>query len=44
MNDEKNIELMKKAIELYEDGAILECKSLLIEAIDNITEFEEQSE
>ena len=40
MNDIKQIQLLKDAIELYKDGAILEAKDKAIEFINNITDFE----
>ena len=40
MNDKKQIQLLKDAVELYEDGAILEAKDKAIEFINNITDFE----
>ena len=40
MNDIKQIQLLKDAVELYEDGAILEAKDKAIEFINNITDFE----
>lgn len=40
MNDIKQIQLLKDAIELYENGAILEAKDKAIEFINNITDFE----
>lgn len=40
MNDKKQIQLLKDAIELYKDGAILEAKDKAIEFINNIADFE----
>ena len=44
MNDKKQIQLLKDAIKAYENGEILESKDKAIEFIDNITDFEAESE
>lgn len=44
MNDKKQIQLLKNAIEAYENGEILEAKDMAIEFINNITDFETESE
>jgi len=44
MNDKKQIQLLKNAIEAYENGEILEAKDMAIEFINNITDFEIESE
>lgn len=44
MDDIKQIQLLKDAVKLYEDGAILEAKDKAIEFINNITDFEAESE
>ncbi len=40
MNDKKQIQLLKDAIEFYKDGAILEAKDKAIEFINSVTNFE----
>lgn len=44
MNDEYQIRLLKDAIRAYENGEILEAKDKTIEFINNITDFEAESE
>ena len=44
MNDKKQIQLLKDAIDAYENGEILEAKDKAIEFIDNITDFEAESD
>lgn len=44
MNDKKQIQLLKSAIDAYEAGEILEAKDMAIEFINNITDFETESE
>lgn len=44
MNDKKQIQLLKNAIDAYETGEILEAKDMAIEFINNITDFEAESE
>ncbi len=44
MNDKEQIQLLKDAIEAYENGEILEAKGMAIEFINNITDFEMESE
>lgn len=44
MNDNKQIQLLKDAIKAYENGEILEAKDMVIEFINNITDFEIESE
>lgn len=44
MNDKKQIQLLKDAIKAYENGEILEAKDMTIEFINNITDFETESE
>lgn len=44
MNDKKQIQLLKDAIKAYKNGEILESKDKAIEFIDNITDFEAESE
>lgn len=44
MNDKKQIQLLKNAIKAYENGEILEAKDMAIEFINNITDFEAESE
>lgn len=44
MNDIKQIQLLKNAIEAYENGEILEAKDMAIEFINNVTDFETESE
>ncbi len=44
MNDKKQIQLLKDAIKAYENGEILEAKDMAIEFINNITDFEAESE
>ena len=44
MNDKKRIQLLKDAIKAYENGEILEAKDMAIEFINNITDFETESE
>jgi len=43
MNDKKQIRLLKDAIDAYENGEILEAKDMAIEFINNITDFEIES-
>lgn len=43
MNDKKQIQLLKDAIDAYENGEILEAKDMAIEFINNITDFEIKS-
>lgn len=43
MNDKKQIQLLKDAIDAYENGEILEAKDMAIEFINNITDFEIES-
>ena len=44
MNDKKQIQLLKDSIDAYENGEILEAKDKAIEFINNITDFEAESE
>lgn len=44
MNDIKQIQLLKNAIEAYENREILEAKDMAIEFINNVTDFETESE
>ena len=44
MNDKKQIQLLKNAIDAYEAGEIIEAKDMAIEFINNITDFETESE
>lgn len=44
MNDENQIQLLKDAIRAYKNGEILEAKDKAIEFINNITDFEAESE
>ena len=44
MNDKKQIQLLKNAIDAYEVGEIIEAKDMAIEFINNITDFEAESE
>ena len=44
MNDENQIQLLKDAIRAYENGEIIEAKDIAIEFINNITDFEIESE
>lgn len=44
MNDIKQIQLLKNAIDAYEKGEIIEAKDMAIEFINNITDFETESE
>lgn len=43
MNDKKQIQLLRDAIDAYENGEILEAKDMAIEFINNITDFETES-
>ena len=43
MNDKKQVQLLKNAIKAYENGEILEAKDMAIEFINNITDFEIES-
>lgn len=40
MNDKKQIQLLKNAIDAYETGEIIEAKDMAIEFVNNITDFE----
>ena len=42
--DKNVIEGLKNAIALYEDGAICECRDLLVDISDAISEFEDYTE
>lgn len=44
MNDENQIQLLKDAIRAYENGEIIEAKDMAIEFINNVTDFETESE
>ncbi len=44
MDDENQIQILKDAIKSYENGEILEAKDKAIEFINNITDFEAESE
>ena len=44
MNDKNQIKLLQDAIEAYENGEVLEAKDKAIEFINNITDFEAESE
>ena len=44
MNDENQIQILKDAIKAYENGEILEAKDKAIEFINNIIDFEAESE
>ena len=44
MDDTKQIKLLKDAIKAYENGEIIEAKDMAIEFINNITDFESESE
>ena len=44
MNDKKQIELLENAIKAYKNGEIIEAKDMAIEFINNITDFEVESE
>ena len=44
MDDQKQIQLLQDAITAYENGAIIEAKDMAIEFINNITDFEAESE
>ena len=44
MNDKKQIQLLKDAIDAYENGEIIEAKDMAIEFINNIADFETESE
>ena len=44
MNDENQIQLLKDAIRAYENGEIFEAKDKAIKFINNITDFEAESE
>ena len=42
--DNNVIEGLKNAIELYEDGAICECRDILVDICDAIDEFEDYTD
>ena len=42
--DNNVIEGLKRAIGLYEDGAICECRDILVDISDAISEFEDYTE
>lgn len=44
MDDKKQIQLLKDAIDAYENGEILEAKDMAIEFINNITDFEAEED
>lgn len=44
MNDENQIQILKDAIKAYENGEILEAKDMAIEFINNITDWEENTD
>ena len=44
MNDKKQVKLLQYAIKAYENGEIIEAKDKAIEFINNITDFEAESE
>lgn len=44
MDDKVQIKLLSDAIRAYENGEILEAKDMAIEFINNITDFEAESE
>ena len=40
LNDKKIIEDLKEAIDMYENGEILEVQSMLIDIVNSISEFQ----